>query len=126
MSLTNEQVAEAVLAFVNATTYAESKQIVEAHRDALLDPLAGTYLEGLLMDYKDNEAATCRLREDLELLVRCQQEGIDAAFADRLPPAAPQDSDLETLIQDVSPNRVGRFAASSPRVPGSANPSFPR
>ncbi|MDX6380977.1 MAG: hypothetical protein QOI57_2001 [Rubrobacteraceae bacterium] len=93
---------EVVLAFVNAQTWTESKQIAEAHRDVLLTNTADEVLVTLLEQYEDNEDATRQLEEHRALLARCYCKGIDAAFADRLPPpAARSESELGTLLQEL-------------------------
>jgi len=55
-----------------------------AHKDDLLTPSAIQVFEVLLMQHKDDEKATHFLEDHRSLLLRCQSEGIDAAFADRL------------------------------------------
>jgi len=79
-----ERIVRAVQAFMAAKTWPERKAIVQAHQDDLLTPAADQVFEGLLMQYKDDEKAR-RILEDLRsLLLRCQSEGVDAAFADRV------------------------------------------
>jgi len=63
---------------------AESKAIVQAHYNDLLTPKAFQVFEAQLMQHKDNENARHLIEDDRSLLLRCQREGIDAAFADRL------------------------------------------
>jgi tetratricopeptide (TPR) repeat protein len=79
-----EQITEAVLAFINARTWADSKQIVEARRDVLLTDAAEQFMAALLEQYRGDEEATEVLQECQVLLARCRHQGIDAAFADRL------------------------------------------
>jgi hypothetical protein len=62
---------------------AESKAIVQAQYNDLLTPKAFHVFETLLMQYKDDEKAKRLLEGHRSLLLRCQSEGIDAAFADR-------------------------------------------
>src|SRR5215217_341006 len=92
-----QQIAEAVLAFVNAQTWAQSKQIVEDHRDLLLTDAADAILVGLLEQYSDNENAVRELEEHRALLLHCRRDGIDAAFAERLHPPAVVEA-VETFI----------------------------
>jgi len=79
-----ERIVRAVLTFINAETWAESKAIVQAHQNDLLTPVAVQVFEALLMQYKDDENATRLLEDHRSLLLRCQSEGINDAFADRL------------------------------------------
>ena len=78
-----ESIVSAVLSFINAEKWAKSKAIVQAHQDDLLTPAAIQVFEDLLMQYKDDKKATRLLEDHHSLLLRCQSEGIDAAFADR-------------------------------------------
>ena len=82
--LNEERIVSAVLSFLNARDMAESKAIVQAHYNDLLTPEAFQVFEALLMQHKDNENARHLIEDDRSLLLRCQREGIDAAFADRL------------------------------------------
>ena len=79
-----KRIVSTVLSFINAKTWAESKAIVQANQDDLLTPEVFQVFEALLMQYKDDEKATSLLEDHRLLLLRCQSEGIDAAFADRL------------------------------------------
>jgi hypothetical protein len=79
-----ESIVSAVLSFINAKTWAKSKAIVQAHHNDLLTPEAFQVFEALLMQHKDDENATRLLEDYRSLLLRCQSEGVDAAFADRL------------------------------------------
>jgi hypothetical protein len=79
-----KQITEAVLAFINARTWADCKQIVEARRDILLTDAAEQLMATLLEQYRGNEETTAVLQDHRVLLARCRRQGIDAAFADRL------------------------------------------
>ncbi|KAF5412616.1 MAG: hypothetical protein C5S47_00985 [Candidatus Methanogasteraceae archaeon] len=79
-----ERISNAVLSFINAKTWADSKAIVQAHQDDLLTSAAIQVFESLLIRYKDDEKARRLLEDHRSLLRRCQSEGIDAAFTDRL------------------------------------------
>ena len=95
MTPTQDEIMEAVQAFITAETWADSKQIVETNRDVLLTDAADEVLASLLEQYKDDENATRQLEEHRRLLLRCRDEGIEAAFADRLgPPGEARRSDL--------------------------------
>ena len=79
-----EQITEAVQAFINARTWAETKQIVEARRDVLLTDAAERLMTAFLDHYQGDKEATEVLQEHRTLLTRCRHQGIDAAFADHL------------------------------------------
>ena len=79
-----EQLTEAVQAFIIAQTWADSKQIVEARRDVLLTDAAEQLMATLLDQYRGDEEATEVLQDHRMLLARCRHQGIDAAFAERL------------------------------------------
>ena len=94
-----ECIINAVLSFINAKTWAESKAIVQAHHDDLLTPAAVQVFEVLLMQHKDDESAIRILEEHCSLLRRCQSEGIDAAFAGRLQAQSLHEIPPELLAQ---------------------------
>jgi hypothetical protein len=94
-----EHIVSAVLSFVNARDMAESKAIVQTHQDDLLTPAAVRVFEALLMQHKDDEKARRVLEDHRSLLLRCQSEGIDAAFADRLQARSIPDIPPELLAQ---------------------------
>ena len=79
-----ERIVNAVLSFINAKTWAECKAIVQALHNDLLTPEAFQVFEALLMQHKEDEKTRRLLEDHCSLLLRCQSEGIDAAFADRL------------------------------------------
>ena len=57
---------------------------MQAQYNDLLTPKAFHVFETLLMQYKDDDKAKRLLEDHRSVLLRCQSEGIDAAFADRL------------------------------------------
>ena len=81
-----QQVSDAVLAFVNAKSWGESKRLVEQERELLLSEMALEVFADLLEQYKENKGAIRTLTEHRDLLIRCRKEGIEAAFAERLRP----------------------------------------
>jgi tetratricopeptide (TPR) repeat protein len=98
-----DQIAKAVLAFFNARTWAERKQIVEDEREMVLSDAADEVLLHLLKQYKDNEDFTRIVEEYRRLLARCRHEGIDAAFDDRLRrPMTPHEDELGALLEELS------------------------
>jgi CHAT domain-containing protein/TPR repeat protein len=85
----NEQIIVIILSFVNASTWAESKRIVEKHRNELLSDTADQAFEILLARYRGDRGTADTLLEYRTLLTRCRSEGVENAFADRLPPPVP-------------------------------------
>ena len=81
-----EQVAQAVLDFINADTWNEGKRIVEERRDLLLTDAADRVFAMLLEQYRGSPDAVKVLERHRDLLRRCRVEGIDAAFAPLLAP----------------------------------------
>jgi len=81
------QPVETLLTLLDAESWAESKRIVENHRDLLLTDTADATLAYWLGEYRkgNNENAIRTLEVHRKLLIRCRREGIDAAFADHLP-----------------------------------------
>src|SRR5947207_1819107 len=75
---------EAVEALVNAQTWSERRQIVEAKHDILLTDDAEQVLNDMLQLVNDDENATQMLEEYRNLLVSCRQVGIESAFAEHL------------------------------------------
>jgi tetratricopeptide (TPR) repeat protein len=63
---------EIVMAFVNAQTWAESKDLLEAHHNVLLTDAADEVLVSLLEQYKDNENTTYQFEEYRMLLANCR------------------------------------------------------
>jgi len=95
-----EPIVNAVLSFINARDLAESKAIVQAHQDDLLIPETFQVFEALLMQHKEDEKTTRLLEDHRSLLLRCQNEGIDAAFADLL---------LAQFISEIPPELLARL-----------------
>jgi hypothetical protein len=77
----NTPTEQAVLDFLNADTWQDSKRIVEDRRDLLLTNEADQFLGQLLKQYKDDPDALKQIEQHRDLLRRCCSEGIDAAFA---------------------------------------------
>ncbi len=94
------QIVEAVLAFVDAESWTESKQIVKTRRDKLLTDAADRVFATLLEQAEDDARVTRVLQEHRALLARCRREGIEAAFADHLRPSA-MPGNLQQVIEAV-------------------------
>lgn len=93
----------AVLAFVFAESWEESKRAVEEHRDALLTDAADEELAALIVSNKDNEDTVGALKEHRALLARCRRGGIDAAFGEYLQPSP---ATQEDQVTDAERNQV--------------------
>jgi len=66
--------------FINAPSWAASRRIVEGAPELLSDE-ADALLARLLAQYHDDPRAVRILTEHRDLLRRCREEGIEAAFA---------------------------------------------
>ncbi|HOT06704.1 MAG TPA: hypothetical protein PLI05_04720 [Methanotrichaceae archaeon] len=75
-----EKTVEAVMAYVNATTWEHKKNIVRANRGELLTDTADSVLNKLIEDYRDDEEAAKILQMYRDLLSACREDGIDLAF----------------------------------------------
>jgi CHAT domain-containing protein/tetratricopeptide (TPR) repeat protein len=95
-----------MVSFINAPTWTETKRLVEAQRQTLLSVFADQFIAHLLTQYPPGTPQHPRLQEHRELLARCRREGIEAAFADRVPPPVPA---------SVTPELVERWLAISSR-----------
>lgn len=69
--------------FTRSETWDEAKQVVEAHHELLTEE-ADALLAALIARQKDQQAVQI-LQEHRHILVRCRNEGIDAAFSERVP-----------------------------------------
>lgn len=105
-----QDISAAIIALVNANNWGESKRIVKEQRDLLLMDAADQIFADLLEEYKDDRNSTRRLEECRQLLARCHQVGIDAAFADHLrssqSPSARSATHLRHLLNKI--NRLTR------------------
>ncbi len=95
------RITGAVAALLTARTWEESKHIVESRHDSLLTDAADRFLGSLLEQANEDAVLTRLLRERRELLMRCRQVGIRAAFADAM------HAELRRLFSQTkqSPNR---------------------
>jgi CHAT domain-containing protein/predicted LPLAT superfamily acyltransferase len=93
---------KAIDAFVNAETWAESKQVVEANPELLSDEADALLAQ--LIEAQEDERAVHILEEHRQLLARCRVEGIDAAFGDQVwdRDVVPEDVDAELLKRLMS------------------------
>lgn len=111
-----DDLAQAVLAYIKARTWAEMKQIVENRHDLLLTDAADDILADSLGRCRENEDITRLLEARRALLARCRCEGIEAAFADLPSPSSAQSKSelpalLQELVQLTKPGDMPRAAA---------------
>ena len=100
-NLSLEAITQAMVSFVNAKNWDESKEIVEQNKTLLLTDEADALFADLLTEYADNPNATRRLTEHRALLQRCRTEGIEAAFADKVRPAPPAAPDISDMASEL-------------------------
>ena len=79
------EVLDAVADFVNIRPWVASKLVLKQRQDLLLTDTADEVLSTLVVQrYKNGEAENARvLEEHRQLLARCREKGIDAAFTER-------------------------------------------
>ncbi|MGB0386175.1 MAG: tetratricopeptide repeat protein [Ardenticatenaceae bacterium] len=94
----DQELSSAIWAFVNASSWGESKQVVEAQRDLLLSEAADRFLAQLLKRYQNNSQATTIFQEHRDLLLRCRREGIEAAFRRSTEPLPPLSEALWAFV----------------------------
>src|SRR6266700_3818058 len=87
------QIAQAVAAFLKAQTWEESKHIVEAQRSTLLTDAADQFLASQLEQNKDDATGVRLLGELRDLLMHCRRDGIEVVYADLL-----REERLKTLL----------------------------
>lgn len=91
-----EQIIKAIVDFVSAQTWEESKRIVEVEYDKLLTNTSDLVLAYMLEQYEDDANANRVLAEHRDLLERCRRVGIEAAFADLV-----HADELQTLLSQI-------------------------
>lgn len=112
-----DEVTEAVVTFVFAESWEESKRLVEDRRGVLLTDAADEELAVLMESNKDNEDTVNALEEHRVLLTRCRQEGIDAAFDEHLQPSPATQGDQATDAEwDQVRDAVADFVNIGPWV----------
>src|SRR5512135_2654812 len=91
----SKQLLRAIRKFVEAKTWSESKRILEQHPELLSDK-ADAFLEHLIAE-QTNEDVIVNLTQHHELLRRCRDVGLDAAFAHLVGP------DISSPLAQVIP-----------------------
>ncbi|GEM_PF-810344 len=79
--MTQQQIIDAILAFINAKTWPESQQFVQQNALLLLTVPAEQIMDKLIAEYHDNEQAVKIIRQHQDLLRQCREVGINAALA---------------------------------------------
>jgi hypothetical protein len=78
----SRNVAEAVVAFVNAESWDESRHIVEDNTDLLLSDGADEVLGQLIHINRSSRAGVDTLKDHRALLADCRRRGVRRAFKD--------------------------------------------
>lgn len=101
---TRDQTLEAVMAFINASTWKERRRIVETrHKELLSDAIDPAFM-ALLMKYRGNTDKIRDLQDHYALLIRCRREGIDSAFASPERPADMPDTFFDQMVKQMDSN----------------------
>jgi len=77
-----QELLNAVKAFVSAEDWDGSRRVLNENRDLLLSDEADAMLEALLDEFVDQPQPTALVRVHRDLLKRCREIGVDAAFAE--------------------------------------------
>ena len=88
-----EPLRQAILAFLQARTWSESRRVVEEHPELLSDEADA--LLGQLIAAQEDANARRYLEEHRALLRRCREVGVERAFREKIAPSL--DELLETL-----------------------------
>lgn len=94
-----EQMMQALSAFINAKTWLESKEIVQQAENLLLTDEAEVALLTLQAQHAKDEQLAAMLMEHSMLLRHCREQGIEAAFGQKL---------HSDVLPDVSPELMQR------------------
>ncbi len=87
-----EPLRQAILAFLQARTWSESRRVVEEHPELLSDEADA--LLGQLIAAQEDANARRYLEEHRALLRRCREVGIESAFREKTDPAAPSEEEM--------------------------------
>lgn len=99
-SLDSVQPFDVIQAFIQADTWAASQRIIEAHPELLgdeADQLLG-HLVAIAHQQGDAQAESA-FTEHRQLLARCRQVGVEAAFAERAMEGGEIPSELGALLE---------------------------
>ncbi|SNB67692.1 hypothetical protein SAMN02746019_00013820, partial [Thermoflexus hugenholtzii JAD2] len=87
-----EPLRQAILAFLQARTWSESRRVVEEHPELLSDEADA--LLGQLIAAQEDANARRYLEERRALLRRCREVGVERAFREKTEPAAPSEEEM--------------------------------
>jgi hypothetical protein len=99
-SLDSVALFDIIRAFMQADTWAVSQRIIEAHPELLseeADQLLGQLVA--IARQQDDAQAEGAFSEHRQLLARCRQVGVDAAFAERVMEGSEIPSELGALLE---------------------------
>ena len=105
-SLDPVQLFDAIQAFIQADTWAASQRFIEAHPELLSDE-AGQLLGQLVAGARQqgDVRAEGAFSECRQLLARCRQVGMEAAFAERAREGGEIPSELGALLEALPPEQ---------------------
>ena len=111
-----EQMMQALSAFVNADNWLESKRIVQQAQALLLTDEAEMALLALMAQHADDDQMVDMLVEHSVLLKACRDHGIETAFAVKMRPTAQTGvmKQIEALLECDSSRAVLELAAEQP------------
>ena len=105
-SLDSVQLFDVIQAFIQADTWAASQRVIEAYPELLsdeADQLLG-HLAAIARQQGDAQAEGAFI-EHRQLLARCRQVGVEAAFAERAMEGDEIPSELRALLTALSPEQ---------------------
>jgi hypothetical protein len=105
-SLDSVQLFDIIQAFIQADTWAASQRVIEAHPELLsdeADQLLGQ-LVAVAHQQGDSQAKDA-FTQHRQLLARCRQAGVEAAFAERAMEGGEVPSDLGALLTALPPEQ---------------------
>ncbi len=100
------QLFDIIQSFIQADTWAASQRIIEAHPELLSDEadrLLGQLVA--LARQQDDTQAGGAFTEARQLLARCRQVGVKAAFAERAAERGEIPSELEAFLTALPPEQ---------------------
>jgi len=105
-SLDSVQLFDAIQAFVQADTWAASQRIIEAHPELLSDEADQLLGQMAVLAHQQGDAqAEVAFTEHRQLLARCCQVGVEAAFAERATEGGEVPSELGALLEALPPEQ---------------------
>jgi hypothetical protein len=104
--LDSVQLFEVIQAFIRADTWATSQRIVETHPELLSDEADQLLSHLVTLAHQQGDAqAEGAFTEYRQLLARCRQVGVEAAFAEEKREGGEVPSELAALLAALSPEQ---------------------